>query len=148
MALSAVSGIGMGVLGVGLPDIPVFTAILLKSIYEIAVSYGFEYESEEERYFILLLIQGAVSYGDEMIAVNDKANVYIETGKLPYDYIQTEMIGQTARCLSKELLYMNRFQGIPIAGVIGGAYDVVYMKRIVEYAKLKYSRRFFKKAER
>ena len=146
IALSAVSGIGMGALGVGLPDIPVFTAILLKSIYEIALSYGFAYESKEERYFILLLIQGAVSYGDDMIAVNDKANVYIETGKLPDNYIQLEMIGQTARCLSKELLYMKFLQGIPIAGVIGGAYDVVYMKRIVEYAKLKYSRRFFKKA--
>lgn len=148
MALSAVSGIGMGALGVGLPDIPIFTAMLLKSIYEIALSYGFEYESQEERYFILLLIQGAVSYGDEMIAVNDKANVYIETGKLPDDYIQAEMIGQTARCLSKELLYMKFLQGIPIAGVIGGAYDVIYMKRIVEYAELKYSRRFFIKAER
>lgn len=148
MALSAVSGIGMGVLGVGLPDIPIFTAMLLKSIYEIALSYGFEYESQEERYFILLLIQGAVSYGDEMRAVNDKANVYIETGKLPDDYIQAEMIGQTARCLSKELLYMKFLQGIPIAGVIGGAYDVIYMKRIVEYAELKYSRRFFIKAER
>lgn len=147
MALSAVSGIGMGVLGVGLPDVPIFTAILLKSIYEIALSYGFEYESEEEQYFILLLIQGAVSYGDEMIAVNDKANVYIETRKLPDDYIQAEMIGQTARCLSKELLYMKFLQGIPIAGVIGGAYDVVYIKRIVEYAKLKYGRRFYGKAE-
>lgn len=116
---------------------------MLKSIYEIALSYGFEYESQEERYFILLLIQGAVSYGDEMIAVNDKANVYIETGKLPDDYIQTEMIGQTARCLLRELLYMKFLQGIPIAGVIGGVYDVVYMNRIVEYAKLKYSRRFY-----
>ena len=143
IVLSAVSGIGMGALGVGLPDIPVFTAILLKSIYEIALSYGFAYESEEERYFILLLIQGAVSYGDEMIAVNDQANVYIETGKLPDNYIQSEMIGQTARCLSKELLYMKFLQGIPIAGVIGGVHDVVYTKRIVEYAKLKYSRRFF-----
>lgn len=40
MALSGISGIGMGILGVGLPDIPIFTAMLLKSIYEIALSYG------------------------------------------------------------------------------------------------------------
>ena len=39
-ALSGLSGIGMGALGIGIPDIPVFTAIALKCIYEIAVRYG------------------------------------------------------------------------------------------------------------
>ena len=36
--LSSVSGIGLGVLGVGLPDIPLFTGMMLKGIYEIALS--------------------------------------------------------------------------------------------------------------
>lgn len=143
MVLSGISGIGMGVLGVGLPDIPVFSAMILKSIYEIALSYGFEYESQEEQYFILLLIQGAVSYGEEMQLINEKANAYIKTEQIEEPYVQSEMIKQTAGCLSKELLYMKFLQGIPIAGVIGGAYDVVYMKCIVEYAKLKYGKRFY-----
>ena len=143
MVLSGISGIGMGVLGVGLPDIPVFTAMLLKSIYEIALSYGFGYESEEEQYFILLLIQGAVSYGEEMQSINEKANAYIKTEQIEESYIQSAMIKQTADCLSKELLYMKFLQGIPVAGAIGGAYDVIYMKRIVEYAKLKYGKRFY-----
>ena len=30
-------------------------------------------------------------------------------------------------------------------GVIGGAYDVIYMKKINEYAELKYRRRFYNK---
>ena len=51
--LSGVSGIGMGILGIGLPDIPVFTGMLFRSIYEIALSYGYEYESEQEQYFIV-----------------------------------------------------------------------------------------------
>ena len=56
LVLSSVTGIGMGILGIGIPDIPIFTAMVLKSIYEIALSYGFEYESEAERRFILMLI--------------------------------------------------------------------------------------------
>lgn len=52
--VSGVAGVGMGILGVGLPDIPVFTGMVLKSIYEIALSYGCEYESEGERRFILM----------------------------------------------------------------------------------------------
>ena len=62
LLLSGVSGIGMGVLGIGLPDIPVFTGMILKNIYETALQYGYSYESREEKYFILLLIRGAVSY--------------------------------------------------------------------------------------
>ena len=53
--LSGISGVGMGMLGVGIPDIPIFTGMLFRSIYEIALSYGYEYESEQEQYFILSL---------------------------------------------------------------------------------------------
>ena len=59
LLISGTTGIGMGILGIGIPDIPIFTAMVLKSIYEIALSYGFEYESEAERRVILMLIQGA-----------------------------------------------------------------------------------------
>ncbi|MDD3219343.1 MAG: EcsC family protein [Lachnospiraceae bacterium] len=142
IVLSGVSGMGMGVFGVGLPDIPIFTGMLLKNIYEIALSYGFEYESEQERYFILLIIKGAVSYGDEMGMINKKVNEFIYNGKSPEDYSQEEMVRQTAGCLSKELLYIKFLQGIPVVGVVGGAYDVVYMNRVTEYAKLKYGQRF------
>ena len=44
--------------------------------------------------------------------------------------------------LSKELLYMKFLQGVPVIGAVGGAYDVIYMKQISEYANLKYQRRF------
>ena len=53
-----------------------------------------------------------------------------------------------AGCLSKELLYMKFLQGIPVVGAIGGAYDAVYMKQIMEYAELKYRRRFYLRQKR
>ena len=48
----------------------------------------------------------------------------------------------TANALSHELLYMKFLQGIPIAGIVGGVFDAVYLKRIADYADLKYRRRF------
>ena len=54
-------------------------------------------------------------------------------------------IRETAGCLSKELLYMKFLQGIPIVGAAGGAYDAVYMQKIVKYAEMKYRRRFLEK---
>ena len=142
LLVSGAAGVGMGFLGVGIPDIPVFTGMVLKSIYEIALSYGYEYETEGERRFILLLIQGAVSYGQDMLEVNRKLDAYIAAEETPEDYDEREQIEKTAAGLSRELLYMKFLQGIPIVGAVGGIYDAVYMKRITEYANLKYKKRF------
>ncbi len=142
LLLSGVSGAGMGVLGIGIPDIPVFTGMILKSIYETALYYGFKYDTKEERYFILLLIQGALSYGEQLEETEKKINTFICNGICPADYDEKEEIDRTAGTLSKELLYMKFLQGIPIVGMIGGVYDAVYMKQISEYADLKYRRRF------
>ncbi len=145
LLLAGVSGIGMGALGIGLPDIPIFTGMMLKNIYEIALNYGYEYETTRERYFILLLIQGAVSYGEKLSAIEDKVNKYIRDETLPPDCQRIQHIEETAAMLSKELLYMKFVQGIPVVGAVGGAYDVVYMKRITEYARMKYQKRFLLK---
>lgn len=147
LVVSGAAGIGMGILGVGIPDIPVFTAMILKSIYEIAMHYGYSYETEEEQYFILLLIQGAVSHGEEMLAIDKKINQYISSSIWVKEESKEEMIQKTASYLSKELLYMKFLQGIPVVGAVGGAYDVVYLKQITEYANLKYERRFLEKME-
>ncbi|MCI6464297.1 MAG: EcsC family protein [Faecalicatena sp.] len=142
LILSGVSGIGMGILGIGLPDIPVFTGMILKDIYEIAIHYGYGYETKEEKYFILLLIQGAVSYGEKLERIDSEINEFIEQEKIPENYEERVQIQRAAGMLSKELLYIKFLQGIPIAGVVGGAYDAVYMQRITEYAGLKYRRRY------
>ena len=146
LLLSGVSGMGLGILGIGMPDIVIFTGLMLKSVYEIALSYGFGYETRREKLFILLIIRGAVSHGEELKRINDEINNFIDTGRYSGCPMLQDSIDETAGCLSRELLYMKFLQGIPIVGVAGGAYDVVYMKQIVTYAKLKYRRRFYRKS--
>lgn len=145
MLVSGAAGIGMGVAGMGLPDIPVFTAMMLKSIYELALQYGFSYESEAERYFILLLIQGAIAPWDKLQDIEEQLDVFMETELLPLYYSREVQIRRAASGLSQELLYMKFLQGVPVVGAVGGAYDIVYMKKITEYAELKYRRRFYQK---
>ncbi len=148
LVLSGVSGVGMGLAGIGIPDIPVFTGMILKSIYEIALNYGYEYETEGERRFILMIIQGAVSYGEGMTITNRVIDDYIVNVEVPEDYDEKQQITETAESLSKELLYMKFLQGIPIVGVVGGACDVIYLKRITDYANIKYKKRFLAKKRR
>ena len=158
--VSGASGVGLGVLGIGVPDILLFTGMVLKNVYEIALNFGFEYESEEEKKFILLLIQGALSSGDELRKINSIIDMYIDRGTFAYDGgseaesedvsaeddDQNDMrdrIRQASECMSKELLYMKFLQGIPFVGAVGGAYNAIYMRRISKYAELKYRRRFY-----
>ncbi len=142
LAVSGASGIGMGLLGMGLPDIPVFTGMILRCVYEIAIHYGFKYETEEEKYFILLLIEGAVSHGSHLEEVNKKIDDFIRNPKLPVNYKRNQQIINTSSTLSKELLYMKFLQGVPIVGAVGGAYDIKYMNNISQYCRIKYKKRF------
>lgn len=148
LLLSGASGIGLGVLGIGLPDIALFTGLMLKSVYEIALNYGFDYEEEEEKKFILLVIEGALSFGKDLGNINEELNFYMDYGAFVKDRTLEEGIKSTAGCLSKELLYMKFLQGIPIVGAAGGAYDAIYMQQIVQFAELKYRRRFYLKQKR
>lgn len=61
-------------------------------------------------------------------------------------FLRTSLMQQASHALSSELLYMKFLQGIPIAGIIGGVYDAVYLKRIADYADMKYKRRFLEKS--
>ena len=70
MLLSGVEGIGLGILGIGLPDIPIFVGVLLKSIYEVALHYGYSYDTTEEQYFILKMIETSLSrYGIPILPI-------------------------------------------------------------------------------
>lgn len=149
MAVSTVEGIGMGVLGMGLPDIPLFLGILLKSIYEIAISYGFSYDTEEEQIFILKMIEIALSHENELMKGNMELNFWMERKNRAegedFSISRSEQIRHTSDALSKELLYLKFVQGIPVVGVVGGVSDMVYQKKISDYAALKYKRRFLVK---
>lgn len=142
LLLSGMEGIGLGLLGIGLPDIALFTGMLLKNTYEIALHYGYRYDRAEEKYFILRLIETALSHGDALTAGNEAINRFIERNQLPEGYSQDTQIARTAAALSTELLYMKFLQGIPLLGVVGGAYNPVYLQAVQTYAKLKYERRF------
>lgn len=144
LAISLGEGIATGLPGIGLPDIPLFIGMILKSIYEIALSYGFSYDTDGERIFILRLIRTSLLKGPELETENDAVNRLIQGG-IPGGCAQDELsdaIRSASDTLSQELIYLKFLQGIPIAGVIGGLSDAVYLKKITAYASLKYYRRF------
>lgn len=142
-AISAVEGVGMGVLGMGLPDIPLFLGVLLKSIYEISLHYGFSYETEEEQIFILRVIETSLLHGKELIDGNKSINHWMEKPESLGE--KEELMKRVSKLLADEMLYLKFVQGIPVVGLLGGVSDVYYQKKITDYAELKYNRRFLLK---
>lgn len=148
LSLATIEGVGLGIVGLGIPDIPLFIGLTLKSVYQVALSYGYNYESEEEKIFILKLIQVAMMDEEEFLAGDNDVNLSIEIINQWGDEIQgwninkEEQMRATSKALSKEMLYTKFLQGYMIVGIFGGIFDPIYVNRISDYAVLKYRRRF------
>ena len=154
LTITTVEGIGFGIVGLGIPDIPIFVSVMLKSIYEIALSYGFSYSTDKEKLFILKLIDAALKSGETLRKKDKDMNKLIRryfeeeaTAEAETDPFVVELqikrqIDSSAEALSHELLYGKFLQGSTFIGVIGGTADFTCLKRITDYATLKYKRRF------
>ncbi|MDY2960584.1 MAG: EcsC family protein [Hornefia sp.] len=143
LLFSGSAGIGMGIAGIGIPDIVIFTGSMLKGIYQVALNFGYSYDTPEEKFFILKIIEVSLSKGKTLDQGNTHLNEVIENGvMLPGGYEQKQQIAISSEAISSELLYTKFLQTIPIVGAVGGAYDAVYMKKILKYAEIKYHRRF------
>lgn len=148
MMITGVEGIGLGLVGAGLPDIPLFVAMLLKSVYEVALSYGYDYESDGEKTFILRVIEVAMYDDEEFLEANEVLNQLIDDIVAEGDSLngfeidKEAQIEKTAKALSKEMLYTKFLQGQMIIGIAGGIFNPIYINRITDYAVLKYRRRF------
>lgn len=146
--IAFIEGAGLGILGIGLPDIPIFTAVLLKGIYEISLHYGFDYRLYEEKIYILKLIQTALSEGEEKRRLNRELNRFghdIEA-KIWHGSLEGE-IQSASQLLSEEMLVAKFIQGLPVVGVTGALFNHSIYKKISDLAVLKYKKRYLEKKQ-
>lgn len=134
-------GIALGLLGIGIPDVPLISALLLRNVYTTAQRFGFSNETEAEKLFILILIETALLRGDDFFKADLRLNLWIDKAITP-DTSLDEQIEHTAKALSAYLLYAKFLQGLPIIGALGGFSDGICMEAVSKYSKLKYKRRF------
>lgn len=146
-SFSALEGGALGILGIGLPDIPLFLSVVLKTLYEVALSYGFGYETKEEKTYLLLLICGAISKGDQQKSYDRKIEelgAEIDKNIVP-SLTLDEQMKETSDLLSDVLLTAKFVQGIPIVGAVGGLVNYTILNKIGNYARIKYKKRYLKR---
>lgn len=145
--ITTAEGTVLGALGIGLPDIPVFIGILLKTVYEICLSYGFSYESKAEKAFILNIISASANktpekiiYSNEVDRIGNKIDKGIDAN-INFD----EVIRNASRNLSENIILAKVIQGVPIIGVYGGISNYKLIRDIGEVASIKYKKRLLTK---
>jgi hypothetical protein len=146
-SFSIVEGGLLGALGIGIPDIPLFISIIIKNIYEIALSYGFNYETTEEKAYILMLIRYALADSEK------KSQLKVDLDRLGDNIdhnISTEIsldeqMKASSNALSEALLTAKFIQGIPIVGAVGGIVNYTIIQKIGHCSKIKYKKRYLLK---
>ena len=130
----------MGILGLVIPDIPLFVATILRGIYQISLSYGYDYHSDIEKIYILRLIRIALSKSSkDKKLFNDELK-----NKDTYKKRVEDEIRVTAEVMSKALLFEKFIQGIPVVGVVGGLTNNSIYRKVSNFSMIKYKKRYIK----
>ena len=149
-SFSTLEGGVLGFLGVGIPDIPIFLSVVVRTVYEVALSYGFGYSTEDEKSYILLLICGAMSKGEKQKEFNmqlEKLGASIDQNIVSGVTFEEQM-RITSDVFSDALLTAKFIQGIPIVGAVGGVVNFNIINKISHYARIKYKKRYLNKKKK
>ena len=146
LAVTTVEGIGLGALGIGMPDIVLFLGTLLKGIYETALHYGFDYDSRQEQLLILKMMEVSLITGADWASKNSEVDemLYQETAEVTDEDFQSQ-IKTTASAFAIDMLLLKFVQGLPVVGILGGAANPVYYRKVMNYVQLKYRKRYLLK---
>ena len=137
-AFAVLSGAGLGLLGFGLPDIPLFTALLLRCMLKTAAQYGIDWHSTQEQCYLLRLMRTALSHGDSRRV----ANLYLERTFSEPDLQLEQEISRTSAVLAQSLLAEKFVQGMPLIGTVGAAVNHVVYRKIAAWSCVKYQKRY------
>ena len=143
MALTTVEGVGLGALGIGIPDIVLFITMLLRGVYETALSYGYQYDTPAEQLLILKMMGASLAPGDEGELLDNEVDRMLVN--MPHVIVQTqvdEQMEKTASAFVVDMLLLKFVQGLPVVGLLGGAANPVYYNKVLRYVELKYRKRY------
>ena len=142
--LTGVKSTALGTLGVGLPDIPIFVAEIIRVVYSTALKYGYSYDNENEKIFVLSIIAFALcetSQKQKYSEICDNIAECIETEK-NISISLKDMECETSQILSKTVCGTKLIQGVMIAGILSSVGNISIINNVSKSAYLKYKKRF------
>ena len=149
LGVAATEGVGLGLLGIGLPDIPILIGNMIRTCTVSAQSHGLDTDRKDEQVYMLMMIRLAAMPVGERAAVNrqlDALGDAIDSGKEIFLDLEAEM-KETSERLSMTLLFSRFVMGLPVVGVAGGLYNPVIVSQLHQLAEVKYEARLLKRCK-
>lgn len=143
MGMATAEGVGLGLLGIGIPDVPILIGNLVRLCTMSAKSHGIHVDSKEEQLFMLLLIELVALPTSERGCVDRRLNLLAEDiakGHTIVEDLESQMT-ETAEALATAMLFSHFVMGLPIVGVAGGLYNTVIVSQLHQLAEIKYEKR-------
>lgn len=149
LVLTTAEGLALGALGIGMPDIVLFISAILRGVYETALHYGYDYIEREEQLLILKLMAAALATGEDWQQRNSEIDRILSGGEQDTsDDAFAAQLHDTASVFAVDMLLMKFVQGLPLVGIVGGAANPVYYRKVLRYVQLKYRKRWLWKISR
>lgn len=149
MGVATTEGVGLGLLGIGIPDVPILIGNLIRICTMSAKSHGIEVDSREEQLYMLLLIELVALPTVEREAVNQRLDALADTidkQNVVADNLSAQMT-ETAEALATAMLFSHFVMGLPIIGVAGGLYNTVIVSQLHKLAEMKYETRLLNRCK-
>ncbi len=146
MLLTTVEGVGLGALGIGMPDIVLFVAMLRRGVREAAAQYGRDAERESEKMLILYMLEAAMLSGEDWVERDNLVERMLSDPSLIPENPEAaeEQLERTAAVFATDLLVMKFIQGLPVVGLVGGLSNPFYYRKVLSYVRLKYERSYIR----
>ena len=132
LAVTTVEGIGLGALGIGVPDIVLFLGTLLKGVYDLWIclrhSPGADVDFETAVHFPVI----RRFLGRRKRPGGGNAHVGSRV-----DHPRGSEPADQADCFCFCCGY-----AVPVVGILGGAANPVYYRKVMKYVQLKYRKRY------
>ncbi|MGG1633440.1 EcsC family protein [Paenibacillus sp. NRS-1760] len=136
----ATTGIG-GIFTLAI-DIPAILGLSLKIIQEIAICYGFDPKSKEERVFAVKVMQFASSDIVGKKAILDELSAYEEVNRSNQMLSQLQGWSEVVAVYRDNFGWKKLFQMIPVAGMLFGAFiNRGMLNDVAEAATMLYRKR-------
>ena len=143
-AFTGIKSTAMGVLGVGMPDIPVFIGEIIRTIYQTGLKYGYDHKTENEKIYILSVIGFGLSCGKEREyysnLCDDIAYSIEKNSELKVTFSDIEK--KISALMVSKVCGLKIVQGIFVIGIISSFGNISVMDNISKGAYLKYKKRF------
>ena len=99
---------------------------------------------------MLKMMEASMAKGEHWLNLNQEIDQYLseDISVIPSQEILQEQIEQTAKAFAMDMLLLKFVQGIPVAGILGGAGNPYYYRKILRYVSVKYQKRYLLKLKR